>query len=73
MPRRVSCAAQRRNVPPLIHQRRERGDKNGNPGEFAVASWARDGRGYMVIGKLPVKLIFAVEIFKRLIANTNRR
>ena len=23
-------------------------------GEFAVASWARSGRGYMLIGRLPV-------------------
>ncbi len=31
--------------------------KTETRGEFAVASWARDGRGYMVIGKLPVKQI----------------
>jgi anti-sigma factor RsiW len=31
--------------------------KTETRGEFAVASWARDGRGYIVIGKLPVKQI----------------
>jgi anti-sigma factor RsiW len=31
--------------------------KTETRGEFAVASWARDGRGYILLGKLPTKQI----------------
>jgi hypothetical protein len=34
--------------------------KTETRGEFAVASWAREGRGYVLIGRLPVDRIAAL-------------